>query len=107
MRKLMMITASTAAFFAAACTPAEETAETGETSAMTDMTTTDADTNVASFDNPLLAEWTGVYVSTLDFANASLDVLRGALRGGLALNLAAFDAIVSTPEPATFENIIL
>ena len=56
MRKLMMITASTAAFFAAACTPAEETAETGETSAMTDMTTTDADTNVASFDNPLLAE---------------------------------------------------
>ena len=107
MRKLMMITASTAAFFAAACTPAEETAETGETSAMTDMTTTDADTNVASFDNPLLAEWTGDYGGTPDFANASLDDLRGALREGMALNLAEIDAIVSNPEPATFENTIL
>ncbi|OLF71361.1 peptidase M3 [Maricaulis sp. W15] len=111
MRKLMMITASTAALFAAACTPADETVETDETSAMTAAAMTEANeteaAEVASFDNPLLAEWTGPYGGTPDFDNASLDDLRDALREGMALNLAEIDAIVANPEPANFENTIL
>jgi len=110
MRKLMMITASTAALFAAACTPAEETAETGDVSAMTDTNTETAIETaeaVATLDNPLLAEWTGAYGGTPDFNSGSLDDLRGALREGMALNLAEIDAITANTEPATFENTIL
>jgi peptidyl-dipeptidase Dcp len=110
MRKLMMITASTAALFAAACTPAQDAAETDETSAMTDTTDTAAnaaDTAPATFDNPLLAEWTGPYGGTPDFDAASLDDLSAALREGMRLNLAEIDAITANPEPATFANTIL
>jgi peptidyl-dipeptidase Dcp len=119
MRTLMMITASSAALLAAACTPADDAADTGETSAMTDTmndattdATTDAgtmpaDTEMASLENPLLSEWTGGYGGTPNFDTASLDDLSAALREGMALNLAEIDDIASNPEPATFENTIL
>ncbi|WP_417483501.1 M3 family metallopeptidase [Maricaulis sp.] len=103
MRHLMMISVSTAALFAAACTPTTPSADqTADTS-----TTTTETTETVMSDNALLAEWTGPYGGTPDFENASLDDLAAAIREGMALNLAEIDAITGNPEPATFENTIL
>ena len=106
MRKLMMSTASLAALFAAACTPAttneDAVTETAETHVELDAATQDA---LAT--NPLLAEWTGPYGGVPNFDTASLDDLRGALEAGMAANLAEIDAIVSNPEAPTFENTIV
>ncbi|MAK64368.1 MAG: peptidase M3 [Maricaulis sp.] len=106
MRKLMMSTASLAALFAAACTPAttneDAVTETAEIHVELDAATQDA---LAT--NPLLAEWTGPYGGVPNFDTASLDDLRGALEAGMAANLAEIDAIVSNPEAPTFENTIV
>ena len=99
MRHLMMITVSTAALFAAACTPATETASTNAANTETTETVMSA--------NPLLAEWTGPFGGVPNFDTASLDDLEPALTEGMALNLAEIDAIANNPEPATFENTIV
>lgn len=103
MRHLMMITVSTAALFAAACTPATDTSAAG--TAETAETTQTTETVMS--DNALLAEWTGDYGGTPDFENASLGDLAAAIREGMALNLAEIDAITANPELASFENTIV
>jgi peptidyl-dipeptidase Dcp len=105
MRKIMMLTASTAALFAAACTPAAEDAM--NTEAPNTEATETAMEDSSSMDNPLLATWTGDYGGTPDFQTASLDDLRGALTRGMELNLAEIDAIVANDDAPTFENTIV
>ena len=102
MRKLMMISASAAAIFAAACTP-EATESTEADNAEQHDTMTDA----AAIENPLLAEWTGPYGGTPDFDTASLDDLRPALEAAMEMNLAEIEAIANNPEAPTFENTIV
>ena len=103
MRHLMMITVSTAALFAAACTPADQTT----TASPADTSTTTETTETVMSSNPLLAEWTGPFGGVPNFDTASLDDLKPALEEGMALNLAEIDAIANNPEPASFENTIV
>ena len=103
MRHLMMITVSTAALFAAACTPADQTT----TASPADTSTTTETTETVMSANPLLAEWTGPFGGVPNFDTASLDDLKPALEEGMALNLAEIDAIANNPEPASFENTIV
>lgn len=111
MRKLLMLTASTAAIFAAACTPDDAiTADTAavDSAAGTETAMTEAaDTEATMSDNPLLAEWTGPYGGVPDFQAASLDDLVPALEEAMALNLAEVEAIAANPEAPTFENTIV
>lgn len=113
MRKILMITASTAAIFAAACAPQDGNDETGsDTEAAMNDTAADTAaggdaTETAMADNPLLAEWTGPYGGVPDFQSASLDDLRPALEAAMDEQLAEIDAITANPEPATFENTIV
>ena len=107
MRQLMMMTASAAALFAAACTPTGDQAATTDTTAAATDTAPASTTETEMSDNALLAEWDGAYGGTPDFENASLDDLAAAIREGMALNLAEIDAITANPEPATFENTIV
>jgi len=102
MRTLLMITASTAALFAAACSP--QTGETDETAANTTDTSM---TETAASDNVLLAEWTGPFQGVPNFDTASLDDLKAALEEGMALNLAEIEAIANNSEVASFENTIV
>jgi len=111
MRKILMLTASAAAIFVAACAPQgadseTETATSGQAPAETAANAA-AETETAAADNPLLAEWTGPYGGVPDFQSASLDDLIPALEAGMAQNLAEIDAITANPEPATFENTIV
>ena len=100
MRKLLLITASATALFAAGCTPATDTSET-----TTQTLENTAETNMS--DNVLLAEWTGPFQGTPIFDAASLDDLRAALIEGMEMNLAEIETIANNPEPATFENTIV
>lgn len=109
MRKLMMLTVSTAAIFAAACTPGEDTATPAtDEHAASDTATSQAEGSEAmTTEHPLLAEWTGPYGGVPDFDNASLDNLAADTRQGMADNLADIDAIVNNPEAPTFDNTIV
>ena len=60
-----------------------------------------------TFDNVLLAEWTGPYAGVPAFDKMDLDALKPALEKGMELNLAELDAIANNSEPPTFENTIL
>ena len=57
--------------------------------------------------NVLLAQWTGPYDGVPAFDKMDLEVLKPALRAGMAKNLAEVEAIANNPEPATFENTIV
>ncbi len=57
--------------------------------------------------NALLAEWTGPYGGVPAFDKMDLDVLKPALKAGMATQLAEIDTIADRPEPPTFENTIL
>jgi peptidyl-dipeptidase Dcp len=105
MRQLMLISVSTAALFAAACTPPSgDDADTTHDEA----TQSETDTMATEMsDNLLLAEWTGPYGGTPDFDAWSLDDLNAAMVEGMALSLADYEAIANNPEPATFENTIV
>ena len=109
MRKLMMLTVSTAAIFAAACTPGEDTVTPAadEQAASGAATSQTQGSDAMTAEHPLLAEWTGPYGGVPDFDHASLDNLAADTRQGMADNLADIDAIVNNPEAPTFENTIV
>ena len=107
MRKILMITASAAAMFTAACSSEDATGEAETAMDTSAAHTEDAATETAASENPLLAEWTGPYGGVPDFQSASLDDLRPALEAAMEQNLAEIDAITANPEPATFENTIV
>ena len=57
--------------------------------------------------NPLLAEYVGLYGGVPAFDKMDLADLTPALEKGMALNLAEIDAIVKNVEPANFQNTIV
>ncbi|MCC9134854.1 M3 family metallopeptidase [Pontibacter silvestris] len=59
-----------------------------------------------SFDNVLLAEWTGPYGGVPAFDKMSLADLKPAIEKGMALQLAEINAIATNPAAPTFENTI-
>ena len=70
-------------------------------------TAASSDDKSESFDNILLAEWTGPFSGVPAFDKMNLELLKPALEKGMALNLAELDEIANNPEPPTFENTIL
>lgn len=131
MRKILMMTAGSAALFAAACSPQAGDGSATDTAGDTamdaavetaTMTVPNAGIDVAdagsacgwlreaapqNANNPLLAAWTGPYDGVPNFTTASLDDLRDAAREGMALNLAEIEAIANNPDAPTFENTIV
>lgn len=59
-----------------------------------------------TFDNILLAEWTGPYGGVPAFDKMQLTDVKPALEKGMVLNLAEIDEIVNNPDRPTFENTI-
>lgn len=57
--------------------------------------------------NPLLAEYAGLYGGVPAFDKMDLADLTPALEKGMALNLAEVDAIVNNLDPANFQNTIV
>lgn len=60
-----------------------------------------------TFDNPLLAEWTGPHGGVPAFDKMDMAKLKPALLQGMELNLTELDAIANNPEPPTFDNTIV
>jgi peptidyl-dipeptidase Dcp len=58
-------------------------------------------------DNPLLAEWTGLYGGVPAFDAMDLAALEPAMLRAMELHLAELDAIARDPAPPTFENTIV
>lgn len=58
-------------------------------------------------DNILLEEWSGPYGGVPAFDKMEIDLIKPAMETAMATNLEEIEAIVSTPEPPTFENTIL
>ncbi len=67
----------------------------------------EAEPEMSTEDNTLLAEWTGPYGGVPAFDRMNLDELKPALETGMAENLEEVDAIAANPEPPTFENTIV
>jgi len=59
-----------------------------------------------TFDNILLAEWTGPYGGVPAFDQMNFADLKPALEKGMELKLAEIDEIINNPEKPTFENTI-
>lgn len=60
-----------------------------------------------SYDNILLAEFSGPYGGVPAFDKMDLSQLKDALKKGMEASLAEYEAIANNPEPATFANTII
>lgn len=78
-----------------ACSPAPNNGETV------------ASDNQASINNVLLAEFTGPYGGVPAFDQMDLNLLKDALKTGMDLSLAEYEAIANNPEAANFTNTIV
>lgn len=58
----------------------------------------------ATYNSPLLAEWTGSYGGVPPLDKVTIPELKAALMEGMELNRKEIQAIADNPEPATFEN---
>ncbi|MDX1572129.1 MAG: M3 family metallopeptidase [Xanthomonadales bacterium] len=107
MRRIIPLTAVIAVTALASCS--QESTDTGAAEqAGTDTTVSQpAETEPATADNPLLAEWTGPYGGVPAFDEMDLADLKPALEKGMEIALADYDAIANNPEPPTFENTIV
>ena len=84
----------------AACTdsPSSKAPETAKSA---------ASDSAQSFDNVLLAPYSGPYGGVPAFDKMSLEDLKPALEKGMELNMAEIEAIANNPEAPTFANTIV